>query len=481
MCLALPQKVRIPQPKLFSRPERRLQALKLRKIKQKLLRKTKGVDLDVEFNNQTTTAFGNFALIETFKKYLGIEELIKENLTVKKHWNSTYSAETLVDYLIDGCILGKTRFEHIEDLKYDPGYLKIKGIEQFPTEGRFRNLTGRFKNPNIKELLEMNRKFIDLKSRWEGPKEISLDHDHSHITLFGGQPGGEVGYNPRYKGRASYKAKVCFIADTDELLNLDLYSGKTHSNGDFLEFHKACERILPSNYVLKGVRADKGFFDEKNIDHFEEKLLEYVVKMKMTERLRRQILALCEEQWRDLDPCYSVAEMEYLPSGWKFPRRVVLVRERIVKNKKQPYLPCNIFYKYQAIMTNQETSPEEVWRFYNKRGNVENKIDEVKDGFGVDETSQHNMLANRAFALIKALSYNIVTWFKRVTIPERNYEVKTLRRKILCVSGNVVGNGWYRKIRLAANRNLEKSVKIIKMNLVKFMEFVVNGFVPLKA
>ena len=468
------------QQKPLPRRERRPEIIKFEKKKRKLLRKLNGVNLRVEFSNESTTSCGNFALIETFKKSIGFQEIIKENLSIKKHWNSTYKADTLVDFMTDSCILGKTRFEHMEGLNYDPGYKKIKGIEQFPSEGRFRDLMGRAEESHIKELLEINRKIIELKSRWEGIREVWLDHDDSVITLFGNQTDGEVGYNPRYKGRPSYKAKVCFIAGSDELLNLDLYPGKTHSNGHFLDFHRSCEQMLPSNYVLKGVRADKGFFDEENIDYFEEKCLEYLVKMKMTERLKRQILALSEEQWQDLDNHYSVAEMEYLPSGWKFPRRVVLIREKMDKDTGQMYLPWNGFYKYQAIMTNQEQSPAQVWRSYNKRGNVENKIDEIKDGFGVDENSQHGMLENRAFALIKAISYNIVNWFKKVTMPENNYEVETVRRKVLCVPGNVVGSGWYRKIRLAANGQLERLVGIIKTNLDRFIGFVVNGFVPLQ-
>lgn len=478
--MIIPQKsYRCPQ-KLPPRQERRPQIVKLEKKKRKLLLKLKEVNLKVEFTNKNTTSFGNFALIETFKRSFGIQKIIKDNLSIKKHWNSTYPVQTLIDYMTDCCVLGITRFDHMERLKYDPGYKKVKGIEEYPSEGRFRDLMGRFKELNIKELLEINRELIDLKSRWEGTREVWFDHDDSVITLFGKQTNGEVGYNPRYKGRPSYKAKVCFIAESDEFLNLDLYPGKTHSNGHFLEFHQRCEQMLPRNYVLKGVRADNGFFDEDNVDYFEVKCLEYLLKMKMTERLRTQILALAEERWHDLSSHYSVAEMEYLPYGWKFPRRVVLIREEIVKDTGQMYLPCNFFYKYQAIMTNQEQSPEEVWRFYNKRANVENKIDEIKDGFGVDENSQHEMIENRAFALIKAISYNIVNWFKKVTMPERNYEVKTVRRKVLCVPGNVVGSGWYRRIRLAANRQLEKTVMIIKANLDRFLGFVANDFIPLQ-
>jgi CheY-like chemotaxis protein len=37
--------------------------------------------------------------------------------------------------LVDAQILGLSGFEHINDLRYDPGYLKIKGdINEFPEE-----------------------------------------------------------------------------------------------------------------------------------------------------------------------------------------------------------------------------------------------------------------------------------------------------------------------------------------------------------
>lgn len=90
---------------------------------------------------------------------------------------------------------------------------------------------------------------------------------------------------------------------------------------------------MPHNYVLKGIRVDKRYFDEENIECFESRCLLYVIKLSMRERLRRQILALPEDSWQDLDDCFSVAEMEYLPTGWKFPRRVVIIRARIWRSR----------------------------------------------------------------------------------------------------------------------------------------------------
>jgi len=104
-----------------------------------------------------------------------------------------------------------------------------------------------------------------------------------------------VGYNPRYHGRPSLKAKVAFIAATAEVIKLKAYGGKTHSNGDFLGFFKETERQLPANYVLKGVRLDKGFFDEKNFQHFEEQTLLYVCKAPLRGGLNK-VIAYINEQ-----------------------------------------------------------------------------------------------------------------------------------------------------------------------------------------
>ena len=65
-------------------------------------------------------------------------------------------------------------------------------------------------------------------------------------------------------------------------------------------------------------------------------------------------------------------------------------------------------------------------------------------------------------------------------MPGTHYEVQTIRRLVLNIPGNVVGNGWYRKIRLAANRKLEYLIYIIKANLDRFTWFVANDFMPLR-
>jgi len=57
------------------------------------------------------------------------------------------------------------------------------------------------------------------------PREVILDFYDTACTVFGNQEGSANGYNPRYKGRPSFKEKVAIISKTDELLNLTLEEG----------------------------------------------------------------------------------------------------------------------------------------------------------------------------------------------------------------------------------------------------------------
>jgi len=241
---------------------------KRRKIeleKYRLEKKIRRHNPPATFDNHTVTNYANIGLVEAFKHAIGFPELISSTLTMRKAPNSKYQPQEMLDFLVDAQTLGLSRFEHINGLRNEPGYAKIKGIDDFPEETGFRRLFMAMNQNSLKELRSINQKLLEMRSKTAQPQEIWMDCDDTVITLHGSQEGGEVGYNPRYHGRPSLKAKVAFVAETAELLNLKTYNGRTQSNGGFLDFFKDTEQILPHNYVLKGVRLDKGFFDKKKL------------------------------------------------------------------------------------------------------------------------------------------------------------------------------------------------------------------------
>ena len=57
-------------------------------------------------------------------------------------------------------------------------------------------------------------------------------------------------YNPKRKGANSYKIKVSFIEETDELVIINLYPGEVHSNEQLIDFSDVTIDNLGENTIL---------------------------------------------------------------------------------------------------------------------------------------------------------------------------------------------------------------------------------------
>jgi hypothetical protein len=66
----------------------------------------------------------------------------------------------------------------------------------------------------------------------------------------------------------------------------------------------------------------------------------------------------------------------------------------------------------------------------------------------------------------------VVVWFKQTFFSEslQKCEVKTIRRVVLKVPGNVIGSGRYQHIRLAPSPMLEVIVKVIQQRVREFVK-----------
>lgn len=86
------------------------------------------------------------------------------------------------------------------------------------------------------------------------------------------------------------------------LVHAKLYSGNVASNGQFMEFLKETIEILAAqNIIVKGIRMDKGFFDEDNFAYLEGLCIEYVCKAKLTGTMRKVIKYLDDQKlWQPL-------------------------------------------------------------------------------------------------------------------------------------------------------------------------------------
>ena len=105
-------------------------------------------------------------------------------------------------------------------------------------------------------------------------------------------------------------------------------------------------------------------------------------------------------------------------------------------------------YMYTFIVTNMDSSPEYLIKFYCKRGLMENFIKESKSGFDFASVSSHTRIVNANRLQLHALAYNIFNWFRRLVLSANmcKQRIDTVRLKLLKIAATVFG------IRLVPNK-----------------------------
>jgi hypothetical protein len=432
-----------------------------------------------KFNNKNVSTNCVYSVIEDFKEAINFKGILGKNISYIKDKNSTYQVTEVIDFMVDCIIQGKTRFSHMEDMRKDLVYQNIKNKE-LPSEKTCRYTIEKAPKEIIDDLRKTSRDLLELKSENEEPREVMINIDDTVVTVFGNQEEAEKGYNPKYKGKKSYKEKVAVIMDTKELIDITLEKGSSNANNNFLTFFQNCEKMLPNKWYLKRVRLDSGMFDEKNFNYFEGKNYEYIVKGKMIHSMH-EILGYINEN--EVDYSWEKAknaeneftEIRIPLQSWEKARRMIFVRKKIrIKDKNNVKYPCDDLYEYnhQVIVTNIDyMTCEEIFSDYNQRCDIETKIDELKEGFAFSQNSSKNKDCNTIFLLIKMIAYNVHNWFRQECLPDniKKCEIKTLRRILYNIPGNLCGHSYYKYISLPNYDYLKNIINCIQLKLNKLL------------
>lgn len=268
--------------------------------------------------------------------------------------------------------------------------------------------------------------------------EITLDFDSHVKTVYGHQQRASKDYNPKKPGRKSFHPLCCFVGETRDFLWGRFRAGNRYSGQGAKSFFKRCLKLLPGGIRKLRARGDSGFFDEDFLEELERRNVEYAIAAKLYKPIQYLLAGL---EYRDIGWGRSAAEFRYRGS-WKKERRMVVIREEITEDKKkEPKLFELKGYSFQVIVTNiEEEKPEEIWRFYNDRANVENMIKEGILGYGLDVTPSHWYGGNAAHFFLVMLAYNLMNWFKEKVLGQNKEKrmAKWIRQRFLVIGGKLV-------------------------------------------
>lgn len=223
--------------------------------------------------------------------------------------------------------------------------------------------------------------------------------------------------------------------------------GNVPSGAKAVAFLERCRSKLPPGRRLKALRADSAWYQAEVFNWCQKNEVRLVVCADQDKAVKEAIGSIGEGEWRPHRGDRQIAETVHTMNETREAFRLVVVRWP----KPQPDLFENEAYSYHVLSTNGEEPSEEVVDYYDQRGEMENWIKELKDGFGMEWMPCGETYANAVFFRLGVIAYNLLVAMKVIGLPKhwRRHTIATIRWRLYQIAGQVLWQAHRAVLRLA--------------------------------
>ena len=371
--------------------------------------------LVARFDQEQASSDGGAVLLKACDERLGLSAAIAACLRdARQQAKVEHSYQEIFQQRMFGIACGYADGNDAARIADDPVFKLLAGRDPLsgsalasqPTLSRFENAV------RSGDLLQMSEALADAvikrhRRRKRKVRRITIDLDPTHDATHGGQ---QLSFFNWHYDSWCYLPLAGFLSFDNEpdqyLFCCVLRAGDAVAKTGCLSILK---RLLPR--LRKAfpkarirIRLDAGFTGPELYEFFEAERLEYVVCMGKNPVLLRFAEPLMAplrdalEAGEDLIPRFG--ECLYAARSWKHERRVIIKADIALHPGRKPK------DNPRFIVTNLKTTPKFIYKkVYCARGDIENRIKELKHGLEIDRTSCTSFKANQFRVLMTAAAY----------------------------------------------------------------------------
>lgn len=347
---------------------------------------------------------------------------------------------SLLTQRVFGIACGYEDCNDFETLASDPLFklscsrLPLSGpdLASQPTLSRFEN------GVRKAELYRLSEALLSVfleRHREQPPLRIVVDADATDDRCHGQQ---EFEFYHGYYGAHCYLPLLVHVSadgGEQELVAAVLRPGNVHAGHKIVavldRLVKRLRAAFPETEIV--FRGDAGFALPSVYAYLEAERVPYVISLPQNPRLLSlsEDLRRAAQAQRDTsqDKVRLFGEVWYAAKTWSAKRRVIVKAEVLEKGENPRF-----------VVTSLADGPEDVYHFYTQRGDVENRIKELKADLSSGRTSCHRFLANQFRLLLHAAAFVLVQAIRR-RLQGTEWEkaqVSTLRARLFKVAAKVV-------------------------------------------
>jgi len=298
-----------------------------------------------------------------------------------------------------------------------------------PTLSRWEN------TPSARDLVLCNDRLCEQFIRLCGDQvrergEILLDIDSTDDPTHGQQ---QLSFFNGAYHQHMYHPMLVFERHTGCLLSARLRPGNASSHGRIVPMLLRLAPRLQSAFpgVKIKLRGDAGFALPLLYQFCEFFDIEYVLGIPANSVFQRHAQPRRQQLERRYGrthlPQRSFSSFRHRARSWPRQRRICYKAEHTAAGTNLRFL-----------ITKSQGPASQVFAFYNDRGECENRIEELKNGFRADRLSCHRFLANAFRLLLHSAAYNLVNFFRlQLPVAWRSAPIETLRAQLFKIGARV--------------------------------------------
>jgi len=339
---------------------------------------------------------------------------------------------------------GGRKLDDLRELRGEVSLRELLEMEGFPascTIGDWLRRMGK-DGRGLLGLGEVNRHMLAEILKRDKRTEYTLDIDATVIE----SEKEEAKWT--YKKEKGYQPLLGFLFELGLVLGDEFRDGNIPAGGGAVEFLEACCGMMPKGKRIAYFRSDSAAYQARVINWcFERKVL-FTITVDKDKAVKETIKAIKEEEWAPYERDREIAETVHAMNASKEAFRLIV--QRWPKAQGELFDPDP--YCYHVIATNWEEPPQEVVSLHNQRGQAENYIKELVNGFGMQWMPCGETYANAVFFRIGVIAYNLFLAMKLLALAtwHRTLTISTVRWKLYQVAGVVVSHARQLVLKLAA-------------------------------
>lgn len=396
----------------------------------------------LEKTKDTITSHAGLALLGEFCVGLGLLDSIDDCLPGPGS-GAGFKASEYVFPMVLMLNGGGRSLEDIRVIKGDAGLREILPLKRVASPDAMGDWLRRISDTGgLSGLRKVNQGLLKRAMKYDGIEGYTLDIDATGIEA------AKRSAKITYKGFKGYMPMVGHLAENGLIVGDDFRDGNVAPAARNLEFLIYCQRQMPKGKKIKAFRADSASYQADIINHCDKWGIDYAIGADLDEAVLRAIYSIAETSWSPYKDGH-IAETVHCMNRTHKSFRIIVVRRAY---QGRLFDENDTESKYTVIATNMDGPAEEALKWYNQRGDCsENRIKDLKIGFGMERMPCGQTNANAVFFTIGALSYNIYRLFLMNTLdkPWHSCQVQTIRWRLYQIAGKIVdhSNRIFLKVR----------------------------------